>query len=314
VTVRDRSDGKHTAIGVGDLGAKLLLVMLCLIWGISWPLMKIALDDIPPLSMRAMSAAFGAVTLLAICLVTRRPLRIPNAKAFGHVIALSLLNIVGFSLFSAFAQMAAATSRVTILVYTMPIWSVLLAWIVLRERPSSSQVLAVVLCALGLAVLIYPLATAGVPLGLLLAVASGLSWGAGTIYVKWVRLQLDSLAIAAWQVTIAFLVVTACMFVFDGRLNLDNANAGSLLCTAFAGIDGSGIAYAMWFEVVRRLPAATASLGILGTPVVGVLSTVVILGERPTITDLVGFALIFAASACVVLAPAPASQAKKDAG
>jgi len=56
VTVPDRSDGKHAAIGIGDLRAKLLLVVLCLIWGVSWPVMKIALEDIPPLSMRAMSA------------------------------------------------------------------------------------------------------------------------------------------------------------------------------------------------------------------------------------------------------------------
>jgi drug/metabolite transporter (DMT)-like permease len=67
----------------------------------------------------------------------------------------------------------------------------------------------------------------------------------------------------------------------------------------------------MWFAIVRRLPAATASLGALGIPVVGVLSTVLIVGERPTATDIVGFALIFAASACVLLVPlAAARQAK----
>ena len=111
--------------------------MLCLIWGISWPMMKVALEDIPPLSMRTMSAGFGALTLLVVCLVTRRPLRIPNVKVFGHVFIISLLNIVGFSLFSAFAQMAAATSRVAILAYTMPIWTVLLAWIVLARATES---------------------------------------------------------------------------------------------------------------------------------------------------------------------------------
>jgi drug/metabolite transporter (DMT)-like permease len=56
-----------------------------------------------------------------------------------------------FSILSAYAQITAATTRVTILAYTMPIWAVLLAWMVLRERPNASQTLAVVLCALGLA-------------------------------------------------------------------------------------------------------------------------------------------------------------------
>ena len=123
VTVRDRFDGKHAAIGVGDLRARLLLVILCLIWGITWPVMKIALEDIPPLSMRTMSAGFGAVTLLVVCLVTRRRFASRTPRFSAHVFIISLLNIVGFSLFSAFAQMAAATSRVAILAYTMPIWT-----------------------------------------------------------------------------------------------------------------------------------------------------------------------------------------------
>jgi len=70
----------------------------------------------------------------------------------------------------------------------------------------------------------------------------------------------------------------------------------------------------MWFEIVRRVSAVTATLGILGIPVIGVLSSVLILGERPTNTDIIGFALIFAASACVLLTPAAsASGAKKSA-
>jgi drug/metabolite transporter (DMT)-like permease len=68
----------------------------------------------------------------------------------------------------------------------------------------------------------------------------------------------------------------------------------------------------MWFEIVRRVSAVTATLGILGIPVIGVLSTVLIIGDRPTASDLIGFALIFAASACVLLGPA--SAAKKVVG
>ena len=287
-----------------------MLVALCLLWGVTWPLMKIALTDIPPLSMRTLTAAAGAVTLLLICLVTRRSLYLP-AKMWGTVFVTSFLNIGAFSLLSAYAQMTAATSRVTILIYTMPIWAVLLAWIVLREKPNARQLLSVVLCALGLVALIAPVAATGVPLGLLLAVAAGASWGAGTVYVKWARLDIDSLALAFWQLVVAFILIAACLLLFDGRLDIDRAHAPALLATAFSGIVGSGIAYAMWFAIVRRLSAATASLGALGIPVVGVLSTVLIVGERPTTTDLIGFGLIFAASACVLWAPSAAARQRK---
>ena len=54
----------------------------------------------------------------------------------------------------------------------------------------------------------------------------------------------------------------------------------------------------------------TASLGVLCVPVVGVVSSMLILGDRPTVTDLIGFALIFAASVCVLLGPQVSGQAR----
>jgi len=182
VTVESHTPAKVAGSATGDVRAKLMLVALCLLWGVTWPAMKIALTEIPPLSMRTLTAATGGLTLLAFCLAARTRLRVP-ANAWGHVIAIACLNIGAFSLLTAYAQVAAATSRVTILIYTMPIWAVLLAWIVLREKSNARQLLSVVLCALGLVVLIAPVAATGVPLGLLLAVAAGASWGAGTVYV-----------------------------------------------------------------------------------------------------------------------------------
>ncbi len=315
MTVREYGDGKLTAKGAGDLEGRLLLVILCLIWGVTWPAMKIALTGIPPLSMRTLSSALGALTLLLICVVKRRSFRVRGARAWGHVIMASFLNIVGFSLFTAFALIAAAASRVAILTYTLPIWTVLLAWLVLDERPNRYQATAIMLCAVGLAILIYPLAVTGIPFGAVFAIGSGVSWAAGTVYVKWARIEADPMGVASWQLTIAFFVITACMLLFEGGLDLHNAGTGAILGLAFAGIVGNGIAYGLWFAIVRRVPAATASLGVLGIPVIGVLSSVLILGDRPTGADIVGFALIFAASACVLLAPqAPASDSKGVTG
>ena len=155
--------------GLGDIRGKLMLVFLCLIWGFGWPFMKIALNEIPPLSMRTSSAALGALTLYVVCLIKRRSFRLRTAKTWAHVIIAAVLNVVGFTVLTAFAQLAAATTRVAILAYTMPIWSVLFAWPFLGERPRGAQALALGLCAAGLAFLIYPLATnwnpAGHPVG-----------------------------------------------------------------------------------------------------------------------------------------------------
>jgi drug/metabolite transporter (DMT)-like permease len=241
--------------------------------------------------------------LTALVWLQGRSFRVPTLRAAIHVLIASLLNVTLFSILSAFAQINAATSRVTILTYTMPIWAVLLARPVLGERLNAVRAAALVLCIAGLAILIYPLARAGVPHGLLFALATGMSWAAGTVYLKWARIPADPMGVAAWQLIASFVVIGACLPVFEGPPDFSQANTRGVLSLLFAGIGGMGIAYGLWFEIVRRVPTMTASLGVLSVPVVGVISSILILGDRPTATDIVGFVLIFAASACVLIAP-----------
>lgn len=302
MTVEQQTDNNTSSAG-SDIQARLMLVVLCLIWGLTWPAMKIALYDMPPLTMRTLTAGFGGLTLLVICFLRRRSLRIRPGKDWAHVFVASLLNVVGFSLFTAFAQIAAATTRVAVLNYIMPIWTLVLAWAVLGDRPTRVQAIAIVLCAIGVSILVFPLATTGVPLGLLLALASGFCWAAGTVYLKWARPAVDPIGLAAWQVLIAFVIIAAAMLIFDGGLKVEHARAGAWIGVLFSGIAGNAIAYSLWFYIVGRVTALTATLGIVGIPVLGVLSTIVIIGERPTEADGIGFAFIFAASVCAQIPP-----------
>jgi drug/metabolite transporter (DMT)-like permease len=290
--------------GLSDTAvANLMLVSLSLGWGITWPIMKIALLEIPPISMRMGTTAIGAAALFAIAALSNRGLTIPRGKARVHVAIAGILNIVGFSLFTAFAQLTAATTRVTILTYTMPIWAALLARFVLGERFTVNRSISLFLCVSGLAVLVYPLTEHGIPGGILLAIGAGVSWAGGTIYQKWARMNGDPVIVAAWQVAVGFIVMGACVLIFEGRPHLWPASGAAIFGVVFTGVVGSGVAYVIWFEVVRRLPAMTASLGVLSVPVIGVLASVLILGERPTIADMIGFLLIFAASVCVLIQP-----------
>lgn len=112
--MRSPDRAQETAAGA-ETQARLMLVLLCLIWGVSWPVMKIALEEIPPFTMRMSSSVFGALTVALVCRATGRSLRIPDAKAWIHLVVASLLNVALFSALTAFAQLATATSRVAIL-------------------------------------------------------------------------------------------------------------------------------------------------------------------------------------------------------
>jgi drug/metabolite transporter (DMT)-like permease len=286
-----------------DTTARLMLVLLSVGWGTTWPMMRIVLDEVPPFSMRVGTMLIGAVTLGVLTVARRRSFALHSRVAAVHVIVAGLFNIVSFSLLTPFAQLYAATSRVSIVVYSMPIWATLMARAVLGERITGMRAVAFALCVAGLVVLIWPLAAAGVPGGILLALGAAIGWAAGTIYLKWAQIREEPMAVTFWQVVVGFVAIMICQPVFEGPLHLWPIRATTLGALVFAGFVGSGIAYFLWFEVVRRLSAMTASLGVLSAPAVGVVSSVIMLGEQPTLPDMVGFALILSASACVLLAP-----------
>jgi drug/metabolite transporter (DMT)-like permease len=293
--------GVHTPQQKHDMTATLMLIALSFAWGLTWPAMRVALSEIPPFSMRTVTIGLGAASLLLVVKLQGRGFALGRPIDWLHVIVASVLNIVGFTMLSSFALLMAATSRVAMLSYTMPIWASLFAWLVLGERFNTARVMALILCGTGIAILIYPLYESGVPAGLLLAVATGMSWAAGTVYIKWARIQGDTVTVAAWQLVVAFVIVIACLPLVEGSLQLSQAHAPALAGTIFTGLIGSGLAYFLWFKIIGRLPAMTASLGILASPVIGVISSAILLGERPTVPDMIGFALIFAAAACVLV-------------
>lgn len=283
--------------------ARLLLVVLCLAWGLTWPAMRFALIDLPPFTMRTLSSLIGALALIVLAKLAGRPVHVPARTRWLDIVIATLFNIVIFGLCTAFAQMMAFTGRVAIVVYTMPIWAALLARVFLHEMLTPARVTALLLCCAGMAVLIYPLAGHGVPTGLLLALTAAVSWAFGTIYLKWRRVDIDPFTLAAWQMVLSFVTMLACVPVFEGSFRPWEAGWQSLAGVIFAGLFGSGLAYFIWFHIIQMIPATTASLGALASPVIGVVSSALLLGEIPTAWDVTGFALIFLASVCALLRP-----------
>jgi drug/metabolite transporter (DMT)-like permease len=281
--------------------AKFLLVLLALVWGLSWPIMKIALDEIGVWTLRALGYSLSALSLFALIRLQGRNAAIPRGVAWLHVVIASGFNVVGFGLFSSYAQLAATTSRVVIVNYSMPVWGSLMAWLILGERLDMRAGVGLVLCSGGLATLVYPVASAHSASGLLLALGCSLCWGAGTIYMRWARIPGDFLAVTAWQIAIGAVVFGGGYLIVQGLPIWAPISPQGTLAVLYNGLIGTGFAFILWFAIIARLPTATASLGALLNPVVGVASSMLILGERPTLPDIIGFALIFAAAACVLL-------------
>ncbi len=283
-------------------GAKLLVLVIGLGWGFNWVAARIILSALPPWTMRTVGIGLGALTLFVIAPIARVPMRVLSGERLKIVIA-GFINVAIFNACSAYAQVYGTTSRAIVIAYSMPIWSVLLARLVLKERLNAIKVVALVLCIAGLTILILPLARSGLPLGALLALICAWTWAIGTIYVKWARLRTPVLAVAAWQLVFGWVMLVAGMLWFEGVPHEWPLPPHVLAWIGYNGVIGMGFIYFLWFVVVERLPAMTASLGLLLVPVVGVIGSAWLVGERPDLTDIIGFALIFSAAACVLLQP-----------
>ncbi|AMN38976.1 putative permease, DMT superfamily [Rhodoplanes sp. Z2-YC6860] len=290
--------------GLSDASiAKLLLLALSFCWGLSWSAMRIALDEVSPWGMRLIGFSIGAATLLVLIKAQGRSLVIPRGRDRLHVIVAAFFIVVAFGVAGTFAQLMANTSRVIIVNYSMPVWSSVMAYFVLGERINRQAAIGLALCIAGLVVLVYPVAEQSVrePVGLLLALVCALGWGGGTVYMKWARIKGDLLAISFWQVVVGVVIFGIAYLVFNGLPHYEPLHWRTWGGLLFNGVLGTGIAYFIWFNIIGRLTTVMASLGSLINPVVGVFGAMILLGDRPTLSDAIGFALIFGAAACVMI-------------
>ena len=280
--------------------AKLLVVLLAFAWGLNWIAAAIALREVSPWTLRFAGAGIGAITLFAAAFLTGHNMKVPRPE-YKHIMFAGLLNVAGFQVFSGFAQIYGATSRAIIITYSMPIWTTLLSRLLLGERLTATRMVAFALCVAGLAILVWPLFATGFPSFVFYSLACAWSWAGATVYIKWARVTVEPLANAAWQLLFGFLFVAAGTIAVESYPHLWPVKTETAAAILFVGLFGVGLAHFLWWTIVGRLPAITAALGSLLVPVIGVTASAWFLDEHLTVYDFIGFVMIFAAAATVLL-------------
>jgi drug/metabolite transporter (DMT)-like permease len=298
----------------GTLVAALAVPALGLLWGLNWPTVRVLLGWWSPWTIRTVGLGAGALLLLALARARGQALGVPQGQRL-RLVGSALFTIVGFNLGTAFAQVAGSTSRAAIITFTMPLWATLLAWPLLGERPDRRRWLALALGVAGLALLALPLLQSRAsPAGVMLALGAGMSWAAGTVLLKRYPLSMPHVAATGWQLAVGALTCALGWLAFGAHPVLSGAPQATppwpvgafWVALAYHILLAMAVAYLLWFDIIARLPAGVAALGTLLVPVVGVIGAMSLLGERPGLPDLLGFALIIPAAAIALLAPAPA--------
>lgn len=289
-------------------GAALAVPLLGVLWGLNWPAVRLCLVEIPPWTLRTLGMAAAGLCLLAAAALAGRPLAVPR-RQLGRLVTGGLLNLAAFNVLLAFAQLHAATSRAAIVTFTMPVWTALLAWPVLGERPDRRRLSGLALGLSGLAALGLPLWRAeALTIGLLFALLGGMCWAAGTVIAKRWPIDAAALPVAAWQLLIGAAGAGAGMLAFEGLPRPHALMPVTAAALAYHVLLAQALAYLLWFAILPRLAAGAATLGTLLVPAVGVLGATALLGERPSAADLAGLVSVIAAAATILL---PARLARR---
>ena len=285
MVAEERSRGS-SRLAVAALGSQSAFL------GFNWYVMKIGLRHADLWPFVALRTGLGAVALIALLVILRRPLR-PQAPLL--TLALGVLQTTAQFGMLMWALDLGSAGRTSALVYAMPFWLMLMAWIFLGERIRGAQWVAGVLALAGLVAILDPSNLRGSLESKALAIGAGMVWAGSSIIAKKItrKAVVDLLNLSAWQMLMGSIPLVAIALVVPQRhVEWNPAFIGAL---AYNVIPATAAAWYLWLFVLQVLPAGVAGVGTLAAPVIGIVASSLLLREEIGALEAVGMGLIVAA-------------------
>ena len=283
-----------------------LLVLLTLMWGVNWPMMKFSLREVTPLWFRALTMSGGALMLMLFYLARGSTMRLPRSE-WARVAWLALPNIVGWHFFSILGLKELASGRAAILGFTMPVWTVLIGLLLTHDRMTPRVWISVAGAAAAVALLsAQELAQlAGRPLGIVWMQLAAVSWALGTLLVRRSSTALPVEALTVWMMMVGAAFFWAVAPLAEPAPDFAAFSAPMWASLAYGVFLNYGWAQVLWFGMARRLPPAASAFSIMAVPLVGTLGATVIVGETPGTLDWLAAAAVVTAIASALLPRRP---------
>ena len=188
----------------------LFLAITSVGWGFNWPVTKYLLGELPPLTLRGVTGVIGALLLAALAICVGKALPLCRGNGRGWCWRLPQRHLLDGA--DGFALLYLPASEATLIAYTMPVWASLLAWPVLRERPTLLRTVALVMAFAGLASIMggngFDASVTKLP-GILMALGGAFGFALGTVLAKRLPIRLPPITAAAWQIGIGCFPIAA---------------------------------------------------------------------------------------------------------
>ena len=284
--------------------ALVLLGILTVVWGTNWSLFPLAMREISVWTFRAISLGGAGMLLLVIARLRGQSIAIP--RSYWPIIAVSsFFFLFVWNIASAYSAILIPSGQSAILGFSMPLWSALISWVVLREPMPPRLLVALMLGASAIGLLVAPglHAYAQAPLGFGAGLCAGLSWAIGTLVLKRHPTPVSAVVLTGWQLLITSVPITAIAFTLgDGHWFVPSWT--SLVVITYITLVPMSVGNVCWFEIVGLLPANLAGLSSVMIPIVAMVTGAIAHGEPLGTWQLLAMGCSVSSLALVMLRPA----------
>jgi drug/metabolite transporter (DMT)-like permease len=268
------------------------LLLLAVIWGYNWVVMKKSLFYMGPFDFNAFRMVLGGAILLVFMRCRGIALR---PKAVPLTILLGLTQTAAGTGLILWALVSGGAGKTSILVYTMPFWILIFAWPVLSEKIRGLSWIPIVAAFAGMVLVLEPWSLKSTLFSEIMAVMAGMFWAIGAIIIKVMQKKpdFDFVSATAWQFIYGSIpLVIAAALVPQPPVQW---TPYLIMALFYNTVLVCAFAFLLWTFVMKRLPAGVAGMGTLAVPVIGITASLIELGERPDIWETLGMILILAA-------------------
>lgn len=283
------------------------LVGLTLAWGTNWPVMKMALAELPIYTFRFITAFGGGLAVLAVSRLQGNSVVLLRGERKVAALA-ALFNITGWFYFTALGLTLLPAGRSAVLAYTMPLFAIVAAWLIQREPITGQKWLGL---GFGMAAILLLLGDSvddlgAAPLGVLAILGAAACWGIGTIIQKrsW---KTPVLTLAGWQLLIGGVPLAVLAITQDTDPFAHITLSGAITVAYVIGL-GTVFGFWAWFTILSLASASVAAIAVLPVPLVGVITSMLVLGERVGWREIL--ALLFITAALATVLPLPRRKAR----
>ena len=287
--VRSRALPDERALIRAGVGAACLLVASAS-WGFNWPAIKVISLETPPMFARGIAAIAAAALLFGLAAV-RRDRLLPASAQWRPLAWRSFTNVFAWMGFSALSIQWIRPPEGALLVYTMPLWAMLLSWAIEGVRPTAGALAALAIAAAGVTVILggsgLELTAARLP-GVVFAVAAAALFGLGSVTARR-PLALPALSATAWQLALGGLALAAVSLACETQPAAP-LSAPGVFAWVYMALGPMAVGYLAWFAAVRALPASVAATGMLMAPLWAAVGSFLVFGDRFTAVEALGFA------------------------